>query len=1554
MNVLLAKRLSGALDRAALKSAIDQIVARHDALRSVLVPQDGDEPSQRALPAAADPVEVDLYRELGRPAINEEIERAATAALPGGLVAGAPPFRWALIRVDAQVHVVAIAVHHIAFDGWSVAVFWRELEACYTACVKGEPASLPELPFSYLDYANWQRAQGPSESDRAYWQAALSGRPVPAELPARWPRPGVPAHRGAVVRTSVSPALTDAVRAVAREQQMSAFMVLEAAFSLLVARWAGASDVIVGTPVAGRGTPGLDRLLGCFINMLPLRSQVDLWGSVQQHLQMTREACLGAFAHQDLAFEDIVRDIALPRSNARHPLFDLVFVLNPAPDAMNLPDLHVTEYLIPSRTSQLDLTFSVYDKAQGQGLDVVVEYDTELFDEATMGRFATQWLNILAAMVEGPGRRVRDIQLMSGDEVRELLAAGDRTAEAAPFVPIAAEIKDACKRHASAIAVEFGDRQLTYGELGRLTEYLSALLRTCGVRPGDVVAVAVERSTELVVAQVAVLMAGATLLPLDVEQPPARIDTMLADARASLVLAGDAGAIGLSSTVPVLDVVTALDEGALADASASVLAPDVGPASAAYTLFTSGSTGRPKGAVNTHAGIANRIAWMQATYRLTTADRVLYKTPVAFDVAMWEWLWPLTAGARVVVAEPGAHRDPVALARTISSHGVTVTHFVPSMLRVFAAQPEAREGSCLRQIICSGEELTAAGVAEARLICPAIDNLYGPTEAAIDVTWWSCTGDEDRVPIGSPISGVSARIVDETGNLAPIGVPGELLIGGIALAHGYAHRPGLTARAFIPDPWNPGNRLYRTGDRARWRQPGTLEYLGRLDTQIKIRGVRIEPGEIEAVLSSCPGVTESAVVTRTDELRGPHLAAFVSGSAEVDDLRRHLRTVLPDALVPSSIEKLAALPRVASGKVDRGALVARPQAGGRAEAGPAEQPSTETELAIAGFWAAALGVSEPGLDENFFDLGGHSLLITRLSASVREEFGVKVDVRRFFENPTIRGMADAVLENQLRQADPELAWELLAQLDEPQTAPSGLRAQVVREGDSLSRSSQTPVELAAVGMPTCDRVSGLMRGLRSYHANAARFGRSASFTIMDNSASGQTRRDYRDVLRDFSRATGAQIFYAGAEEKRAWLAACAEESGVPARIVAFGLFGHRRGPYNAANNANANILHATGQPIFCADDDTLCDLRLPPGHSDRCVTGTGNPEINWAFRDIAQLDATMLPADRDILAECSHLLGRSPAEIAAPAPAGAPAAAPAPAPAPAADGRVALVVPSLTGDCGWASPTSYLYFTGTSLTRLISSEQSYADASTSRINARFVTETTTVQRLPGFMCTFYALDTSRLVLPYLPCTKGNDTLYTLLHSICFPADHFAFTPLALRHEPVDTRHFWAGEMLRGATGIDYSYLVAALVEPLWSHESLPGTDRADRVRALGRFLTDLGQASPADFWARADELVRERAQEELERQIETLAAHEDAPKSWQRDLSTFIDLRRRSIGGPDFAVPLDLSMDEGTEGARELGREFILAFGELLTAWPDIVAAADTLNQRERPLAHRL
>ncbi|WP_189960077.1 phosphopantetheine-binding protein, partial [Streptomyces alanosinicus] len=627
------------------------------------------------------------------------------------------------------------------------------------------------------------------------------------------------------------------------------------------------------------------------------------------------------------------------------------------------------------------------------------------------------------------------------------------------------------------------------------------------------------------------------------------------------------------------------------------------------------------------------------------------------------------------------------------------------------------------------------------------------------------------------------------------------------------------------------------------------------------------------------------------------------------------------------------------------------------------------------------GVARPGLDDNFFALGGHSLLIARVLTAVRERLFVSPTLRSFFERPTVRGMAEAVLEAQTLQAEPDLVRELLDQVQgvsstaPPSVEPDRRSAQDRADGARLVMSGPRGtaedirafaaaaddvrgVALRTLAVPTCDRVTGLRRALLSYGANAHRHGHEVEFVVMDNSSSAATRDAYRTMLQDLARSEKAEIHYGGAEEKVAWLDLCHREAGLPREVLAFALFGHREGPYNAANNANANLLHTVGRPVLCADDDTLGETYVSPGLTDGMALSSGSPEINWAFADRGELEATMVRSDRDIFGEHGRLLGRTPASFAAELLAhglpldefGLPAAAlrdPS-----TAAGRAALSVPSLVGDCGWASPSTYLNFDGESLSRLIRSEEDYRAGRVSRLNARFVDRPTFTRDMTSFMCTFYGADNRRLLLPYLPCTKGNDTLYALLHSICFPDDYFVYSPVAFSHQPVETRRFWDHEILRGASGIDFSYLVAALLEPL-RVSGLSAVDGAGRMRELGSCIRELGLLPAEEFDERSRRQVRALAERDLAEQRQRLAAH-SGPPSWRRDLKEYIALRARSMDESGFAVPLDLAVDKGADRARELSRLFLRDFGELLMAWPDIVTAAGELAERGHRLGRRI
>ena len=819
--------------------------------------------------------------------------------------------------------------------------------------------------------------------------------------------------------------------ALARACGVTLFMVVQAALAVLLSRLGAGEDIPVGSPVAGRADVALDELVGFFVNTLVLRTDVSGDPSFGQLLGRVREAGLGALDHQDVPFERLVEVLAPERSLARHPLFQVMLTLqNNAPASLDLPGLRAGGLSAGPAAARFDLEFTVAEIADPDGapagLRGSVTVAADLFDPATAGLFAQRLVRVLEAVTADPQARVRSAQILDAAERRQILSGWNDTAVAVPAVSLAGLLDAQAARSPDAVAVVGGDRVLTYRELDAAAGRLARVLAGRGAGPESVVAVAVERSAELVVALLAVLKTGAAYLPVDLGYPAERIGFMLADAVPAVVVASAAAAAVLPRDVPAA-VLVENGQGAVADGAVRVLGGGgrgaaVSAAQLAYVMYTSGSTGVPKAVAVTHGGIVNRLGWMQAQYQLGVADRVLHKTPVSFDVSVWELFWPLVQGAQLVLARPGGQGDPGYLSALIASAGVTTAHFVPAMLEVFvgAADP----GACVsvRRVICSGEVLAGRVVQRfGERFAAELHNLYGPTETTVDSTAWACVRGGGDPPIGAPIANTRAYVLDRWLCPVPAGVAGELYLAGVGLARGYRGRAGLTAERFTACPFGRGGeRMYRTGDLARWTAGGVLVFAGRADDQVKIRGFRVEPGEVEAVLAACPGVDQAVVTTREDTAGDLRLVGYVVPAGEADGMagagsalgdgadlaamtREFAAQRLPEYMVPSAVVVLDELPLTVTGKVDRRALPAPDYApagaGGRG-------PATVREEIICGVFAELLGLDQVGAEDSFFALGGHSLLAVSLVQRLRER-GVAVSVRALFEAPTPAGLATA-------------------------------------------------------------------------------------------------------------------------------------------------------------------------------------------------------------------------------------------------------------------------------------------------------------------------------------------------------------------------------------------------------------------------------------------------------------------------------------------------------------------------------------------------------------------
>ncbi|WIX93025.1 non-ribosomal peptide synthetase [Amycolatopsis sp. DG1A-15b] len=1007
-------RLTGPLDPDRLARCLDGLLARHPSLRTTFAPDADGALGTTVHPAGPLPLRRLTDADPG------EVERALhdLATIPFDLAAG-PLVRAVLVRRRDDWYL-GIAAHHIVVDGWSLGVLLRELGDAY----RGTPSTRTALPpVRPAAPRPWDGA------DAEFWRAALDGaRPLelPLDAPAR------PTWRGGTVELGLDAAATARLAAYGAARQATPFMVLLTALGVVAARWSGQDDFVLGAAAANRDHTDAGQV-GLFVNVLPLRLDTAGAPAFGSLLDRVRARCLAAQRHQAVPLDEIVRLLDPDRSDGRAPLVRAVLALQNVPlEPWQAGDVRAEAFELPAPGAQFELSVHLTQQADGS-LAGHLTHAADLLSGSTARRFADAFTQVLRTVADLDGVPVGDVPLLDESE-RARITGHLSGALAAPAPP--GLLHELFERqadfdpHAPAVV---GDRTLGYGELDAEANRLAWLLRERGVGPERAVAVCLPRSADLVVALLAVLKAGGCYVPLDPANPDARLTAQLRDVRPVVVLTDP----GLASRFPGQATVGAGDAAAY---PAHRPEPAATPGNLVYAIHTSGTTGTPKAVMNEHAGLVNRIRWMQAEYGLTAGERVLHKTPIGFDVAGWELFWPLSAGATVVLARPDGHRDAAYLAALIRDSGVSTCHFVPSMLRAFVEEPSvAGCAGTLRRVVCSGEELPPSTVTRLRALLPdvAVHNLYGPTEAAIDVTAVEITPGHEtlpRLPIGHPITGARLYVLDPRGAPVPVGVPGELFIGGVQVARGYLGRAALTAERFVPDPFEPGGRLYRTGDRARWTTGGALEFLGRLDQQVKIRGVRIEPAEVEAALAGYPGVTAAAVDARPGPDGQPRLVAYLVGAEAPDAaLRSFLGELLPPAAVPSAFVRLPALPTGRTGKLDRSALPepAVVQADGTAPRDPVEQ-------VLAGIWAEVLDLPSVSVTSGFFELGGHSLLATRIVARVRREFGVELSAGDLLGGgSTVADLAAAVRAAQLEQADPDelrRALEELADLTDDEVA----------------------------------------------------------------------------------------------------------------------------------------------------------------------------------------------------------------------------------------------------------------------------------------------------------------------------------------------------------------------------------------------------------------------------------------------------------------------------------------------------------------------------------------
>ncbi|MBZ4414933.1 non-ribosomal peptide synthetase [Myxococcus sp. RHSTA-1-4] len=1075
-NVPFFSRLRGPLDVAALERALTELVLRHEALRTTFG-EEGGQPVQRIAPEAVVPLPVETLearawevvvrraeaevplpaesweartRDEMRPAeaeaplpveTLEELEREVVrraeeeARRPFDLEKG-PLLRARLLRLAPEEHVLLLMLHHIACDGWSLELLERELRVLYAAFSTGAAPALPALPVQYADYTLWQRAwlkDEVLEEQLAWWKAHLAGASPALELPLDRPRPPVQSFIGTSLTVPLSPSLSSAVKELGRREGVTPFMLLLAGYQALLSRYSGQRDVVVGTPISGRNRREVEGLIGFFVNTLALRMDVDGEERFRGLLRRVREACLGAYAHQDVPFEMLVDALQPVRDLSRSPLFQVMFVLQGVRPLPSLPGLDASEVAFDAGMAKFDLTLFMRETAEGWLC--VWEYSTTLFDEATVRRLADSYVRLLEAAVADPEALVGELPLLGEEERRRLVEewSGRVDAEYAPEL-MHEWVEAQVARTPDAVAVTDGREELTYARLEAQANQLAHHLVALGVKPGGTVGLCVERgSPRMPVAVLATLKAGAAFLPLDPSYPVERLAQMLEDTGAPVVLVQgrleEALPRGLEARL------VRLEQEAEAIDARPTFAPAVPLSSETpcYFVYTSGSTGRPKGIVMSHRAVGNMLRWLLER-TVDPAATTLQFASLNFDVSFQELFGTWCLGGKVLLVSEVQRRDPVRLLRLMVEHEVGRLYlpFVALQALCEVAQLEPRLPP-LNEVVTAGEQLQVTPALVAffeRLPGCVLENQYGPSEAHV-VTAWRARGAPSRwpalPPVGAPIHNVQVYVLDERGAPCPVGVAGEVYVGGASVAHGYHGRPELTAERFLPDALSgqPGGRLYRTGDKARWLADGNLEFLGRLDGQVKVRGFRVELGEVEVALRGLSGVKDAAAVVREDGGVKRLVGYVVRGAEEAWDaeaLKRQLGRRVPEYMVPSVLVRLEALPLTPSGKVDRKALPA-PDTQRQELASTYEAPRDELERQLVGVWEEVLGVRPVGVRDDFFSLGGHSLLAIRLLARIRSSLGRALPVSALFQQATVAHLAALLRED----AEP---WSPLVRLKE--------------------------------------------------------------------------------------------------------------------------------------------------------------------------------------------------------------------------------------------------------------------------------------------------------------------------------------------------------------------------------------------------------------------------------------------------------------------------------------------------------------------------------------------
>ncbi|MGB7600370.1 MAG: amino acid adenylation domain-containing protein [Candidatus Sulfotelmatobacter sp.] len=1022
-NLPRAFRITGPLDVGVLHQAFQTVVKRHSSLRTVF---DSVEGEARQIVLSDVEVEIPVVDLAGIPPQERESEALRIASEEGKKpfdLSEGPLLRPLLLRLDQETHFLVLIIHHIITDGWSIALLFREVTKCYAALTKNETPALPELTLQYAEYAQWQREYMSGDllkGEIEHWKYRLAGAQTLLDLPTDHPRPSSYSWHGASEEVSLNSSILAKLKALAQAESCTLFMLTMAAFQALLWRYTNQESILVGTPIAGRSEIEIENMIGLFVNTLVFRADFTHNLSFRELIRQVRSFALEAYNHQDVPFEKLVEELIPQRSLETHPLFQVMFTFQNIPkQVFEIPGLKIKEMGFEAGIAKFDLSAEVWENDE---FHCQFEYNTDLFEQSTIRRMLAHFEKLLSAVVDNPDLTVAQIPIMSAAERQQVLIDWNRTvADYSRDLPLHRAFEKLVNIRPGATALLFAGKKWSYREVNDEANRLAHRLIEAGVGSGSLVGIFLERSAEMVVALLGVLKAGAAYVPLDAGNPPERLKFLIEDAALSSIVTHSSIQAELPSNAQNVLVLDTVDDDINDEASSNPLV-SVSSDQRAYVIYTSGSTGVPKGVEGTHRASMNRFSWMWKAYPFKSDEVCCQKTNLGFVDSIWEIFGPLLAGVPNVIIPQEAVRDPEEMLQVLARERVTRIVLVPSLLRTLldhARDLQARVPD-LKLWSCSGEILPADLAKRFREAFPeaTLLNIYGASEVAADVTCHQVSESDiaSSVAIGRPISNTQVYLVDEYGEPAPIGIRGQIFVGGDNLAQGYLNRPELTAERFVANWLAPqlSPRLYRTGDLGRFRGNGEIEYLGRVDNQVKLRGMRIELGEIESVLAAHDDVAEAVVMVNGEgeqQKLSAHLVMKNHSEPSAGELRRYLRTKLPEHMVPAGYWRVEALPLLPSGKVNRPALAGCGEP--LVDRQELTAPRNEAEAKLAEIWQELLQVEQVGIEQNFFELGGHSLLVLQVTARIRRIFEVELAVRSVFEAPTIAGLA---LEVQKAQA----------------------------------------------------------------------------------------------------------------------------------------------------------------------------------------------------------------------------------------------------------------------------------------------------------------------------------------------------------------------------------------------------------------------------------------------------------------------------------------------------------------------------------------------------------